>query len=269
MISLTNVCRSGIRLAVRGVVAQRFHASFGTLIYEHRIVVTTHGLDAEPLKLVYTSVGAVAALQLALKWIIRDVRWRFNAHDVAFGSYSSPGVGASAHTECLVRSSMITRVRAKLSSEFVFKVFPALREVRHLITMRWVCDVIVLPDVTCFGIISAIRRMITKWSHVLFIAFIYHDNIKIARCGFDPNLLKNIFASILTVFGVHNARKRRFWFVRRRFGAHDVAALRRCLPLVAAAVRAESFLLAAVRTRVRAESRGKFRFEVLPSTWEV
>lgn len=62
VVSLADVSRSGIRFAVRGVVAQRFHASLSAFVHENCVVITADGLHPKPLKLVHTRVGTVLTL---------------------------------------------------------------------------------------------------------------------------------------------------------------------------------------------------------------
>lgn len=62
VVSLADVSRSGIRLAVRRVVAQRFHPPLSAFVDENCVVVAANSLHPKPLKLVDTCVGTVLTL---------------------------------------------------------------------------------------------------------------------------------------------------------------------------------------------------------------
>lgn len=83
MVRLADVSRSGIRLAVGGVITQWFHFTFAAFVHHNRVVVPTHALDADSLEFVHTCIGAIFSLQLALEGIIWLVWRRCHAHDVS------------------------------------------------------------------------------------------------------------------------------------------------------------------------------------------
>jgi len=57
-----------------------------------------------------------------------------------------------------------------------------------------------LADIACSRIIFAVRRVVTQWFHINFVAFVHHDNVIVtARCLY-PNFPKSVFARIGTVF---------------------------------------------------------------------
>jgi hypothetical protein len=82
VVGLADVGRSGIRLAIRRVIAQRFHLAFGAFVHHDSVVVATHALNSDSLKLVNSCVGAIFSLQFALERIIWLVWRRGYAHDV-------------------------------------------------------------------------------------------------------------------------------------------------------------------------------------------
>lgn len=62
VVRLANVGRSGIRLAVRRVITQRFHFAFAAFVYHDGVVVATHALDSDSLEFVNSCIGAIFSL---------------------------------------------------------------------------------------------------------------------------------------------------------------------------------------------------------------
>jgi hypothetical protein len=88
-------------------------------------------------------------------------------------------MGAESFSRAAVRTSECAEFIGELTLQFG----PPLREVRVLITMRPISNVVRLADVSCSGVRLAVRRLISKWLHTFFRAFVNGDRVVIAtRC---------------------------------------------------------------------------------------
>jgi len=88
-------------------------------------------------------------------------------------------MGAESFSRAAVRTSECAEFIGELTLQFG----PPLREVRVLIAMRPIGNVVVLAYVSCSGVRLAVRRMITEWFHAFFRAFVHGDRVVITtRC---------------------------------------------------------------------------------------
>jgi hypothetical protein len=129
------------------MVAQRLHVDLCALVHHYGIVITTGGLHSQSLELVHTTIGTIFTLQLTLKWLIWSVRRSFDAHDIAPLIDFVPAVRVAIRAQRLVCASAGTSVRTQLSRKFTFQLFPTTREVRCLVTVWWIGNVVVLANI--------------------------------------------------------------------------------------------------------------------------
>lgn len=222
VVGLSNVDCSGIRSAVRRMVAQWLHPLLRAFLHVRNVVISVAHLQSESLKCIDSRVGAVSPLQLALEWIIRFVRWCSHTHNISGPvADGAPTVRIAVHAECLVLSPMWTSERAEVVGELVFQVRPTSREIRGLVEVRPECHVVGLADVASSRISFAVRGMITERFHFLLGALVDHDGIHITARRRYSDFLELVLSGVCAISAAQFSRKWFIWLVRRCFRAHD------------------------------------------------
>lgn len=252
------------------MITQRLHFLFCALAYHDVINIATRCRDPNFLESIFTSVRTVFATQNTTKWRIWFVRWRFDAHYLAIFSCSTPSMRAAVRTQSLLLAAMWTSERAKVRWEFAFNVGPTLREIRVLISVRSVRDVVSLADVSGSCVCFTIRRVITQRFHVCFFAFVDVNRVIIATCSLHSQPLEFVDTSVSPIAAFQFALKRVIWFVWRRGYAHyvpDPVALG--VPAVRISVRAQRLMSTTMGSSEGADVVRKFFFEFWPPRGKV
>lgn len=162
-----------------------------------------------------------------------------------------------------------TSERAKITREFALEFGPSLREVRVLVAMWFIRNVICLADVSGSGIRFAVRRMITQWFHSLFGTFVNSYGIVVATHCLRTEPLEFVNTRVRTISTFQHSFKWIIWSVWRSFDAHDVSLSSDPIPLMRIPVHAQRLVGASVRSRVCTKLSSEFILDVCPTFGEI
>lgn len=171
-------------------------------------------------------------------------------------------MGTSRSTQRFGRATMRACERAKVSWEFPFQLIPTLREVRVLISMRPIRNVICLTDVRCPRVRFAVGGVITEWLHFLFSAFVHTQRVIVATGSMNPHFLESIRSSVGTVLPFQVPFERIIRNIRRCFYAHDVSILVDVVPGVRVTINAKCLVSSTMWTREGAEIMRELLFQL-------
>jgi len=165
---------------------------------------------------------------------------------------------------------VVTSISAKTFRKLSFELRPTLREIRILIKMWDMRDVVVLTDIHCVRIIPAIRWMIAQGLHTFFAAFIFHDGVVVSTCCFHTDSLKLVRSCVGFIFAVQLSFEWIIWLVLGGFCAHDLPVTRNRLPTMGSSVLgAQRFCGAAMMRCICAKFVREFGLELIPSGWKI
>jgi hypothetical protein len=230
------------------MVAERPHILFLALIDHDDVVIAAGGFNPHLLENVFSSILTVFAVKYARKWWFWFVWRSLHAHDLTILRRCLPLVRVAICAEGLRSTTVRTRVGAESGWKLWFQVFPAAREIRGLIPMWWIRQMIVLAKIRCLWVVFAVRRMITQWFHAFLVTFVHHNCVEVATCLLDSHALESVIASIGSVPAAQFASKWRIWFVGWCQNAHYFTILCWSSPSMRVTMGAQSFCSAAMRT---------------------
>jgi len=177
---------------------------------------------------------------------------------------------AAMRTQSFSCATMWTSESAEIRWEFTFDVRPSLREVRILISMRSVRNVVALANVSGSRVCLTVRRMIAQRFHVYFFALVDRNGIIIAAYGLHSQSLELVDASVSPISAFEFALEGIIWFVWRRCYAHKVPdPIVLGVPAVRISVRAQRLMSPTMGTSEGAKIVRKFFFEFWPTGGEV
>jgi len=142
-------------------------------------------------------------------------------------------------------------------------------EIRIVVAIRRMRNMIALTDVLSFRIVFAVARVIAQWFHANFFALSNHDVVVIAALCERPDALKLVQTCVVTTFATQYAAERQVSFVRWRFHAHDFLVLGHGVPFMAASSGTQGSLLTTVRPSESAVRAWKLRVNFRPAAWEI
>jgi len=150
------------------MITQGFHFLFGAFVHHNVINVATCCCYTNFLECVFACVGPVFAAQCPRERWVWLVWWGFDAHHLWKFCRGSPRVGTAMGAQSFSCAPMWTRKRTKFLREFALQVRPPSWEVRVLVTMWPISNVVSLADVRRSRIRFAIRGMIAQGFHAFF-----------------------------------------------------------------------------------------------------
>ena len=149
---------------------------------------------------------------------------------------------------------MRTRERTKIVREFPFELRPALGEVRVLVAMRLVGNVISLADVRRPGISPTIGWMVTQGLHSLLSTFLHVRCVEVSISDLQPDPLEGVCPSVSTISAFQSSLEWVIRLVRRCVHAHDIpGSVADCIPTVRIGIRAECLVRSSMWTSERTQ----------------
>jgi hypothetical protein len=165
---------------------------------------------------------------------------------------------------------MVASESAEVIGELPFQVRPTGGEIRVLVAMWFIRDVICLPDVRRSGIGPTIGWVVAQRLHSLFSALLDIRGIIVSVGDLHPDALEFVYASVSPISAFQSSLKWRIGFIWWGINAHDIpCAVADRVPTVGIAIRAQCLVLSSMWTSERTEIIRKLLFELVPTTGEV